>query len=164
MQPFGETCLHAYFSDDCSEFDLIIINAGLYSLCSDYSDSTTITADEKAEYVSYAQSCRQALETQLRNIPLYLVASSNVIAGLLFGVGRRPYLKSALADDPSRHSTPSDRASPSSQAWAGRPHRAQTTSPTRTSSPPSQNCPQPPQDRTLPGAFPARVPSWQHTT
>ena len=86
MQPFGDLCLNVYFSEGHSQFDSIIVNAGLYSLCWDYAHGSDILLDEKQEYLSYSQVCRENLETRLANLPLHLPTTSTAIAALLFGV------------------------------------------------------------------------------
>ncbi|EEY18412.1 fungal specific transcription factor domain-containing protein [Verticillium alfalfae VaMs.102] len=85
MRPFGDLCLNVYFSEDHSAFDSISVNAGLYSLCWDYALSSDIAPGEKEQYMTYAQSCRENLETGLANLPLYFPATSDAIAALLFG-------------------------------------------------------------------------------
>ncbi|KAM0530094.1 hypothetical protein ACHAPS_000735 [Verticillium nonalfalfae] len=85
MRPFGDLCLNVYFSEDHSAFDFISVNAGLYSLCWDYALSSDIAPGEKEQYMTYAQSCRENLETGLANLPLYFPATSDAIAALLFG-------------------------------------------------------------------------------
>lgn len=86
MQPCGDLCLNVYFSEGHSHFDSIIVNAGLYSLCWDYAHGSDLSLDEKQEYLSYSQVCRENLETRLADLPLHLPTTSNVIAALLFGV------------------------------------------------------------------------------
>lgn len=88
MQPFGDLCLEVYFSDDYSPFDFISVTAGLYSLFWDYACLPDIPQDEKEQCIAYSRVCRDNLEAKLANLPLHLPASSNVIAALLFAVGR----------------------------------------------------------------------------
>ncbi|KAM5375809.1 hypothetical protein ACJZ2D_005865 [Fusarium nematophilum] len=83
MRPFSEVCLDVYFSENHSETDIIIVNAGLHSLFSDYSNYVPV--EEKATYLEYAHLCRENLETALANLPLQLSATSDVIVALLFG-------------------------------------------------------------------------------
>lgn len=86
MRAFGDLCFNVYFSEDHSAFDFISVNAGLYSLCSDYASESEIAPHEREEYRAYAEMCRENLETGLASLPLYIPASSETITALLFGV------------------------------------------------------------------------------
>ncbi|RTE75149.1 hypothetical protein BHE90_010393 [Fusarium euwallaceae] len=83
VRQFSEICLNVYFSDDYSETDVIIVNAGLHSLFWDYSNY--VPAEDKSTYLEYAHLCRENLETALANLPLQLPASSDYIVALIFG-------------------------------------------------------------------------------
>lgn len=84
IRQFSEICLNVYFSDEYSETDFIIVNAGLHSLFGDYSDQVPV--EEKGTYRQYAHLCRENLETALANLPLQLPATTDFIVALLFGV------------------------------------------------------------------------------
>ncbi|KAI0882423.1 uncharacterized protein GGS22DRAFT_43903 [Annulohypoxylon maeteangense] len=104
MQHFSDVCLQVYFSDSFSEMDFIIVNAGLYSLFSDYSYHTS--AEEKEVYLNDAYTCRANLETALDGLPLHLPATTNAITALLFGAWHaielsKPYLAWALSSKAS---------------------------------------------------------------
>ncbi|KAF6803625.1 fungal specific transcription factor domain-containing protein [Colletotrichum sojae] len=73
---FPDLCLNVYFSENHSEYDFITVNAGLYSLFTDY--AAQIPQEER-------KMCKINLETCLSNLPLHLPASSDVIVALLFG-------------------------------------------------------------------------------
>ncbi|KAI8713442.1 Zn(2)-C6 fungal-type domain-containing protein [Fusarium sp. LHS14.1] len=83
VRQFLEICLNVYFSEDYSETDVIIVNAGLHSLFWDYSNQAD--AEEKGIYLEYANLCRENLETALASLPLQLPATSDFIVALLFG-------------------------------------------------------------------------------
>lgn len=85
MQRFPDLTLNVYFSDDYSEYDFITVNAGLYSLFFDYT-TLNATREEKAEYQSYCDICRDNLETALSNLPLHIPATESAIVSLVFGV------------------------------------------------------------------------------
>lgn len=84
MRQFSEICLNVYFSEEYSETDFIIVNAGLHSLFGDYSDQVPV--EEKGINLEYAYVCRENLETALANLPLQLPATTDFIVALLFGV------------------------------------------------------------------------------
>jgi hypothetical protein len=90
MQSFGDLCLQVYFSEDPSPYNFISVNAGLYSLFSDYASTAQVSQEEKEQLLAYVRLCRENLETGLASIPLHLPASANVIAALLFGVRIQP--------------------------------------------------------------------------
>ncbi|KAH7246991.1 hypothetical protein NW759_007757 [Fusarium solani] len=83
IRQFSEICLNVYFSEEYSETDFIIVNAGLHSLFGDYSDQVPV--EEKGTYLKYAHLCRENLETALANLPLQLPATTDFIVALLFG-------------------------------------------------------------------------------
>lgn len=84
MRNFSDICLQVYFSDTFSETDLIIVNAGLYSLFKDY--SSHVSAEQKDTYLGYAHTCRANLETALSDLPLHLPATSDAVTALIFGL------------------------------------------------------------------------------
>lgn len=84
MHRFQDMCLNVYFCDDYSEADFINVNAGLYSLFSDY--VSHVAGEEQEEYLSHAHKCRDNLETALSNLPLHLPATPNMILALIFAV------------------------------------------------------------------------------
>ncbi|KAI8656887.1 Zn(2)-C6 fungal-type domain-containing protein [Fusarium sp. Ph1] len=83
VRQFSEICLNVYFSEEYSETDFIIVNAGLHSLFGDHSDQVPV--EEKGTYLEYAHLCRENLETALANLPLQLPATTDFIVALLFG-------------------------------------------------------------------------------
>lgn len=89
MQSFGDLCLKVYFGEDVSPYDIISVNAGLYSLFWDYASTAKMSEDDKEHNMAYARLCRNNLETGLAEIPLHVPASADVIAALLFGVGSK---------------------------------------------------------------------------
>lgn len=76
-------CLQVYFSDNFSETDFIIVNAGLHSLFGDYSRQAPL--EDRASYIGGAHVCRANLETALNNLPLHLSPAPDAITALLFG-------------------------------------------------------------------------------
>ncbi|KAF6831151.1 fungal specific transcription factor domain-containing protein [Colletotrichum musicola] len=83
MHHFSKACLDVYFSEDSSEIDFIIVNAGLHSIFKDYSN--IVRAEDKEKYLGYAYLCRGHLETGLSNLPLHMPATSQGIIALIFG-------------------------------------------------------------------------------
>ncbi|XEV07242.1 hypothetical protein FSHL1_012529 [Fusarium sambucinum] len=83
FQRFTDMCLDVYFNDNHSEANLIIANAGLYSLFTDY--SSHVFAEEREEYIAHGHLCRDNLETALSKLPLYLPATTDMILALVFG-------------------------------------------------------------------------------
>lgn len=77
-------CLGVYFSDDYPGVDIITVNAGLYSLFSDY--AFQLPEEHRDEYVGFACLCRANLEAALADLPLHLPANSSAILALIFGV------------------------------------------------------------------------------
>jgi hypothetical protein len=84
MRDFSDICLQVYFSDTFSEMEFIIVNAGFYSLFTDY--SYHISAEQKDTYLGHARKCRENLETALYDLPLHLPTTPEAITALLFGV------------------------------------------------------------------------------
>ncbi|ETS82576.1 hypothetical protein PFICI_04452 [Pestalotiopsis fici W106-1] len=83
FQRFSDMCMNVYFCEEYSEADFINVNAGLFSLFSDFVFHGP--AEKKEEYLGYARECRDNLETALSNLPLHLPATSNTIIALVFG-------------------------------------------------------------------------------
>ncbi|KAF6809787.1 fungal specific transcription factor domain-containing protein [Colletotrichum sojae] len=83
MHHFSKACLDVYFSEDSSEIDFIIVNAGLHSIFKDYSN--IVCAEDKEKYLGYAHLCRGHLETALSNLPLHMPPTSQGIIALTFG-------------------------------------------------------------------------------
>lgn len=72
-----------YFSEDCTEADFIIVNAGLLYVFSELHSSTE---EEREQSKTYTRMCRSNLETALANLPLHLPATQNMISALILGV------------------------------------------------------------------------------
>ncbi|KAF7550475.1 hypothetical protein G7046_g8006 [Stylonectria norvegica] len=83
MQRLPDLCLSVYFSEDYSQADFIIVNAGLHYLFSDR--HARAEGEEKEECLEWAHMCRANLETALANLPLHLPATSDMILALIFG-------------------------------------------------------------------------------
>ncbi|GKT42758.1 uncharacterized protein ColSpa_02939 [Colletotrichum spaethianum] len=97
---FSDICLQVYFSDNFSEMEFIIVNAGLHSLFEDYSHHVPV--EEKAVYRDHARMCRANLETALSSLPLHLPTTTDAVTALLFGAWHaielsKPYLSWALS-------------------------------------------------------------------
>ncbi|KAF5010763.1 hypothetical protein FDECE_3093 [Fusarium decemcellulare] len=84
LEHFSGICLNVYFSEDFSEADFILANAGLLYLFWEHAqrlkDST-----EREEYEKYVEILKGNLETALANLPFHLPASSSMISALLLG-------------------------------------------------------------------------------
>lgn len=77
-------CLGVYFSDDYPSVDVITVNAGLYSLFSDY--ALQLPEEHREEYSGFASLCRTNFEAALADLPLRLPATSSAILALIFAV------------------------------------------------------------------------------
>ncbi|KAH7165838.1 hypothetical protein EDB81DRAFT_780508 [Dactylonectria macrodidyma] len=84
LDNFSDICLGVYFSEDYSESEFIISNAGMMYLFQELS-YVKPEGKERDESVSYAEMCRVNLETALSNLPLHLPANSSIIRALLLG-------------------------------------------------------------------------------
>ena len=84
MKRFPDMCLNVYLSEEHSEAEYIIVNAGLCSLAEDY--SATVEGEEAEEYLAFSRQLRCNLETALANLPLNLPATTDMIIALVFGV------------------------------------------------------------------------------
>ncbi|KAF4973961.1 hypothetical protein FZEAL_9089 [Fusarium zealandicum] len=84
IEHFSGICLNVYFSEDFSEADFILVNAGLLYLFYEHAKLSEDT-QEKADSERYLEILRQNLETALANLPFQLPASSNMISALLLG-------------------------------------------------------------------------------
>ncbi|WYZ33787.1 hypothetical protein EsH8_I_000063 [Colletotrichum jinshuiense] len=97
---FSDLCLQVYFSENFSEMEFIIVNAGLHSLFGDYSHHVPV--EEKEVYLGHARMCRANLETALSSLPLHLPTTTDAVTALLFGAWHaielsKPYLSWALS-------------------------------------------------------------------
>jgi hypothetical protein len=84
VQRFPETCMSVYFSDDYTEADFIVVNAGLHIIFWTY--ARFVKAEEADHYKRMSQLCAVNLETALAHLPLHLPATSDYILGLVAGV------------------------------------------------------------------------------
>lgn len=84
MKRFPDTCLNVYLSEEHSEAEYIIVNAGLYSLAEDY--ASAVEGEEAEEYKMFGRQLRCNLETSLANLPLHLPATTDMVVALVFGV------------------------------------------------------------------------------
>ncbi|KAI5461500.1 fungal-specific transcription factor domain-containing protein [Mariannaea sp. PMI_226] len=84
LEDFSEICMGVYFSQDYSEADFIIANAGMHSLLWE-SAYAMADSEEKEEELSYVRMCRTNLETALSALPLHLPANPSMISALLLG-------------------------------------------------------------------------------
>ncbi|CAM1508091.1 Fc.00g049390.m01.CDS01 [Cosmosporella sp. VM-42] len=80
---FPEICMGVYFSDDYSESDFIMVNAGLHYLFWDR--ATRVEGKEKEECLKWTNMCQTNLETALASLPLHLPATADMIVALVFG-------------------------------------------------------------------------------
>lgn len=87
MKRFPDICLNVYLSEEHSEAEYIIVNAGLCSLAEDY--AATVEGQEAEEYVAFGAQLRANLETALANLPLNLPATADMVIALVFGVSTR---------------------------------------------------------------------------
>lgn len=85
LKDFPETCLRIYVSEDCSDADILTANYGMFHFYLQQSQTTSSSA-EREETASYAEMCRENLETTLSNLSLHLPATSSMISALLLGV------------------------------------------------------------------------------
>ncbi|KAK0641369.1 hypothetical protein B0T16DRAFT_214065 [Cercophora newfieldiana] len=83
IQRFPETCMSVYFSDDYTEADFIVVNAGLHILFWTYARFGKPEAME--QYLRMSQLCAVNLESALANLPLHLPATSDHILALVAG-------------------------------------------------------------------------------
>ncbi|KAF4773680.1 hypothetical protein HER10_EVM0003249 [Colletotrichum scovillei] len=83
MNQFATICLDVYFTENYSEMDFIIVNAGLHSMFKDY--STIVIGDERERCERHSLLCCANLETALSNLPLHMPAVPKAIIALLFG-------------------------------------------------------------------------------
>lgn len=83
MKRFPDTCLNVYLSEEHSEAEYIIVNAGLYSLAEDY--ASAVEGEEAEEYKMFGRQLRCNLETSLANLPLHLPATTDMVVALVFG-------------------------------------------------------------------------------
>ncbi|KAM5383562.1 hypothetical protein ACJZ2D_002011 [Fusarium nematophilum] len=84
LEHFSGLCLNVYFSEDFSEADFIIANAGLLYLFWERSKRSP-DQNERDESERYMQMLRSNLETTLANLPLHLPANSSTISALILG-------------------------------------------------------------------------------
>ncbi|KAL6405649.1 hypothetical protein AUP68_11029, partial [Ilyonectria robusta] len=84
LKDFPETCLRIYVSEDCSDADILTANYGMFHFYLQQSQTTSSSA-EREETASYAEMCRENLETTLSNLSLHLPATSSMISALLLG-------------------------------------------------------------------------------
>jgi hypothetical protein len=84
VQRFPETCMNVYFSDDYTEADFIIVNAGLHMLF--WTCALYIGSAEADQFKQLSRLCAMNLETVLANLPLHLPATSDHILALIAGV------------------------------------------------------------------------------
>ncbi|KAK4448419.1 fungal-specific transcription factor domain-containing protein [Podospora aff. communis PSN243] len=83
IQRFPETCMTVYFTDDYSEADFVVVNAGLHILFWTY--ARLVSDEEATQYLQMSRLCAMNLETALANLPLHLPATSDHILALLSG-------------------------------------------------------------------------------
>jgi hypothetical protein len=76
--------MNVYFSDDYTEADFIVVNAGLHILFWTY--ARFVEEDEAGRYRALSHLCALNLETALANLPLHLPATSDHILALVSGV------------------------------------------------------------------------------
>lgn len=89
-------CRLVYFpSDDYSDANFTIVNAGLYNL---FMEQQVLAQDpiHREEYDTYMKLCRANLETCLANMPLFLSPKTENVMALHMGVSILPNVSSSL--------------------------------------------------------------------
>lgn len=76
--------MSVYFSDDYTEADFIVVNAGLHVLFWTY--ARIAQPEDVEQHKRMSQLCAANLETALAHLPLHLPATSDHILGLVAGV------------------------------------------------------------------------------